>query len=195
MSVPPAKAPDLCKRRGEVKPATPQPSPPLTRRYAPRLPSRLRHRLQHAIEYRLRHGWFARMVREAAHWQPLVFGPPGRVKVGVECDVRGTTMNVMSGQIEIGDYTFVGHNVSLLTGTHDHSKRDRERYDAVPEEGRDIVIGRGVWLASNCTVLGPCRIGDHAVIAAGALVTDDVPPGAIMAGLPARRVGTVEPAS
>jgi acetyltransferase-like isoleucine patch superfamily enzyme len=133
------------------------------------------------------------MVREAANWEPLVFGPPGRVQIGRECDVRGTTMNVMSGLIEVGDFTFVGHNVSLLTGTHDPSKRNRERYDAVPDQGRDIIIGRGVWLASNCTVLGPCRIGDHAVVAAGALVTSDVPAGAIMAGLPARQVGTVPP--
>jgi acetyltransferase-like isoleucine patch superfamily enzyme len=42
-------------------------------------------------------------------------------------------------------------------------------------------------------VLGPCRIGDHAVVAAGALVKDDVPPYAIVAGVPARVVGSVRP--
>ena len=98
-------------------------------------------------------------------------------------------MNVMSGRIVIGSYTFVGHNVSLLTGTHDYTERNLDRYYAVPTEGRDIIIGEGVWLASNCTVLGPCRIGDHAVIAAGALVTSDVPEKTIVAGVPAKQIG------
>jgi acetyltransferase-like isoleucine patch superfamily enzyme len=152
------------------------------------LPGRLRKRLQDALEWRLRTGWFARVTREAVLRHPLVFGPGDRVQIGEQCDLSGATLNTMSGRIVIGSFTFVGHHVSLLTGTHDHRRRNRERYDAVPAEGRDIVIGEGVWLASNCTVLGPCRIGDHAVVAAGALVTDDVPAGAIVAGVPARHI-------
>ena len=95
-------------------------------------------------------------------------------------------MNVMSGRIEIGDFSFAGHSVYLLTGTHDPSKRGRERYEFVPDGGRDIVIGRGVWLASNTTILGPCRIGDNAVVAAGSVVTKVVAANTIVAGAPAR---------
>lgn len=152
-------------------------------------PGRIARRAQLSLEWHLRTGWFARVVREAALRHPLVFGPRDRVSVGRECTIDGVTLNVMSGRITIGDYTFVGHHVSLLTGTHDYSQRNLDRYLAVPTEGRDIVIGEGVWLASNATVLGPCRIGDHAVVAAGAVVTADVPEGVIVAGVPARPVG------
>ena len=151
--------------------------------------SRIAHQAQLSLEWHLRTGWFARVVREAALRHPLVFGPRDRLSVGRECTIDGVTLNVMSGRIIIGDYTFVGHHVSLLTGTHDYSQRNLDRYLAVPTEGRDIVIGEGVWLASNATVLGPCRIGDHAVVAAGAVVTADVPERTIVAGVPARPVG------
>jgi acetyltransferase-like isoleucine patch superfamily enzyme len=135
------------------------------------------------------------MVREAQQWEPLIFGPMDRVQLASSCDVAGSTMNTMSGTITVGPHSFVGHSVSLLTGGHDYSKRNEHRYLEIPREGRDIVIGEGVWLASNCTVLGPCRIGDHSVVAAGALVIGDVPNEVIVAGVPARVVGTVPAAS
>ena len=58
-----------------------------------------------------------------------------------------------------------------------------------PKEGRDIVIGDGVWIASNATVLGPCTIEANAVIAAGSVVAPHtiVPAGCVYAGVPARR--------
>jgi acetyltransferase-like isoleucine patch superfamily enzyme len=46
-------------------------------------------------------------------------------------------------------------------------------------------------VASNATILGPCVIGEHAVVAAGAVVTGDVPARTIYAGVPAKLVGTV----
>ncbi len=146
-------------------------------------------RVQISLEWHLRTGWFARVVREAVLSHPFVFGPPDRLHVGKDCNIAGVTLNTVSGRITIGDHTFLGHQVSLLTGTHDYSQRNQARLFAIPTEGRDIVIGEGVWIASNSTVLGPCRIGDHAVVAAGAVVTTDVPERTIVAGVPAKPVG------
>jgi carbonic anhydrase/acetyltransferase-like protein (isoleucine patch superfamily) len=142
------------------------------------------------IEWRMHYGWFARRVREAALRQMLVFGPPGRVHLDENCDLSGSTLNVMSGTITIGAWTFVGHNVSLLAGSHDVTKRHEDRYRNIPREGYDIVIGDGVWLGSGCIVIGPCQIGDNAVIAAGAVVTHDVPADTIVGGVPARVIGS-----
>ncbi len=65
-----------------------------------------------------------------------------------------------------------------------------EERKAFPSEGRDIVIGKGVWLASGCMVCGPCKIGDHAVIAEGAVILPgtEVPPGTIWGGNPAKKI-------
>jgi hypothetical protein len=57
--------------------------------------------------------------------------------------------------------------VSVLTGNHDINRFGRERQTAIQRSGRDVVVGEGAWLASHVLVLGPCRIGEHAVVAAG----------------------------
>lgn len=54
-----------------------------------------------------------------------------------------------------------------------------------------IVIGRGVWIGANVTVLPGVTIGDDAVVAAAAVVTRDVPAGAVVVGAPARVVRSV----
>ncbi len=121
---------------------------------------------------------------------PTVWGDPERVKVGVNVHLVNTLLNVSSGRIAIGDHTFFGHNVSILTGTHLIDKEGPER-QLYPLEGRNIDIGSSVWVASGATVLGPCTIGDRAVIAAGAVVRGDVEAGAVYAGVPARKVASV----
>lgn len=123
---------------------------------------------------------------------PVVFGDLGRVHVDESVVVNDTLFNSVSGSITVERDAFFGHGVSLLTGTHDVTALGAERQRAIPREGRDIVVGEGAWIASNATVIGPCRIGAHAVVAAGALVTEDVPERAIAAGVPARVVSRVD---
>lgn len=106
--------------------------------------------------------------------------------------VNDTLFNTVSGTIAVERSAFFGHGVSLLTGTHDTNQLGLDRQEAIPREGRDIVIGEGAWISSNATVLGPCRVGAHAVVAAGALVVDDVPAYKIVAGVPARIVASVD---
>jgi acetyltransferase-like isoleucine patch superfamily enzyme len=124
-----------------------------------------------------------------------IWGDPARVKIAKSAHMMNTLFNVISGTITIGEATFAGHNVMIITGAHDYDKLMEERMWDVPREGRDIRIGKGVWIGSNAVILGPCNIGDHAVIAAGAVVINDVPPRCIVGGIPARTLRTLaEPA-
>ena len=143
------------------------------------------------LRERLLHGWFGRLAREAALYHPVIFGPPERVTIGKGANVQNALFNVSSGTIRVERDAFFGHGVSLLTGTHDLEVTGADRKHAIPREGRDIVVGEGAWIASNATILGPCRIGAHAVVAAGALVKDDVPDHTVVAGVPARPVRTI----
>lgn len=99
-----------------------------------------------------------------------------------------TLFNTSSDCNEVGDYTFTGHNVSIITGTHRCELTLRERVREYPITGMDIVIGRGVWIGSNAIILGLAKIGDHAVIGAGAVVPpgSDIRTGTVVAGVPAR---------
>ena len=117
--------------------------------------------------------------------QYLVFGDRSKLQIAKNAIVNNALFNLESGTITIEDYVFFGHNVSILTGTHDYNKFGRERQLAVLSE-RDVVIKEGAWIASNVTILGPCTIGEHSVVAAGALVKENVPPYTVVAGLPAR---------
>jgi acetyltransferase-like isoleucine patch superfamily enzyme len=106
--------------------------------------------------------------------------------------VNNALFNVSGGDITIGEYAFFGHEVAVLTGTHDITKFGRERQTTFPRSGRDVVIEEGVWVASHALVLGPVRIGRHAVVAAGSLVLDDVAPYTVVAGRPAKMIKKIE---
>lgn len=134
------------------------------------------------------------LVAEAvdrARYQPQVYGDERKLHVHPTAVVNDALFNLSSGEITVEEHAFFGHGVAVLTGTHDITTFDRERQVAVPKSGRDVVIGRGAWVSTRALVLGPCRIGEHAVVAAGSLVRGDVPPYTIVGGVPARELGTI----
>jgi acetyltransferase-like isoleucine patch superfamily enzyme len=144
------------------------------------------------VEY-LAKGFLGEVAQAASLIHPTTFGDPNRVNVSPEAVVNDARFNTVSGSITIEPYAFLGHHVSLLTGTHDIGRFGPERQRAIPTEGHDIHIEEGAWVASNATVLGPCRIGAHAVVAAGSVVVNDVSAYAVVAGTPARVVSHVDP--
>lgn len=92
------------------------------------------------------------------------------------------------GGIEIGDGCLIGHNVVLATIDHDlYPENNRVNHYA------PIKLGKSVWVGSNATILSGVTIGDWAVVAAGAVVTRDVPPLTIVGGVPARVIRTIDP--
>jgi acetyltransferase-like isoleucine patch superfamily enzyme len=121
-------------------------------------------------------------------------GDRSRLHIPDTAVVNNALFNMSGGTITLGEYAFFGHDVAVLTGTHDIAKFGRDRQLGFPRSGRDVVIGDGVWLASHVLVLGPVKIGDHAVVAAGSLVREDVEPYTVVAGRPAKVVKKITPA-
>ena len=85
------------------------------------------------------------------------------------------------GGIFIGDGALIGHNVVLAT--LNHAMQPGRRGDMCPAP---IHIGKQVWIGANATVLPGVTIGDGAVVAAGAVVTKDVPANTVVGGVPAK---------
>ncbi len=133
----------------------------------------------------------ARPTEDPALFRPMVYGDPDRLHIHPTAVVNNALFNLSSGEITVGEYAFFGHNVSILTGTHDWTKFGAERQVAVPPAGRDVVIGEGVWVSSNAIVVAPCRIGAHAVVGVGSLVLRDVEAYTVVAGNPARVLRTI----
>ena len=90
------------------------------------------------------------------------------------------------GGIFIGDDVLVGHN--CVIATLNHAEAPERRGDMVP---RPVRIGNRVWIGANATILPGVTVGDGVIIAAGAVVTKDVAPRAVVAGVPARVMKTV----
>jgi acetyltransferase-like isoleucine patch superfamily enzyme len=104
---------------------------------------------------------------------------------------KSTYFNTRSGRIEIGPGTVFGEDVKLLTGKHMHAAEAAAAglpQHAVPEEGRDIVIGANCYIGTGAILIGPLTLGDEAVVGAGSVVTRDVPARAFVGGAPAKLV-------
>jgi len=121
---------------------------------------------------------------------PLIYGDRARLHLAPSAVVNNALFNLASGEITVEDHVVFGHSVALLTGTHDFDQPGEARAQAVLRSGRDILVEQGAWLASNVVVLGNCRIGANAVVAAGSVVTHDIPASTLVAGVPARVIRT-----
>jgi acetyltransferase-like isoleucine patch superfamily enzyme len=136
---------------------------------------------------------FGSLLRDICIGSPSIQGDKRLVSIHRTARVQNALFNVGCGRITVEENAFFGYNVCLLTGRHDVNKFDKERKQAVPREGCDIFIRRGAWVATNAIILGPCEVGEHAVVAAGSVVTKDVPPYHVVAGNPARVIRRIEP--
>lgn len=89
----------------------------------------------------------------------------------------------LGARVRIGNMVRIGHDVSLLTVNHEVGPQD---FRAGVRFFGEIVIEDGCWLASRCTVLPGVTVGAGAIIAAGSVVTRNVPKNTLVAGVPAR---------
>jgi acetyltransferase-like isoleucine patch superfamily enzyme len=160
---------------------------PVIQNLVTRTPQKFRQRITN---------WFwqtiAKRLRKHLMSMPYIHGPRDRFAVGKNVILNNATINTRGGVVRIEDHVMFGHNVSVLTGVHDYRQRAGERI-AIDDAGRDITIERGAWIASNAILIGPCTIGEEAVVAAGSVVTKDVAPRTIVAGNPARVIRYILP--
>lgn len=95
--------------------------------------------------------------------------------------------------IKIGDNVMFGPRVTVATPMHPFVAE--ERAISVYEDGehdweyaKPVTIGNDVWIASSATVCGGVTIGDGSIIAAGSVVTRDIPAGVLAAGVPCKPI-------
>lgn len=111
------------------------------------------------------------LVRDGVrvHW-------PWKLTVGADCWIGVDAWILNLEPVTIGDDCCISQQALLCTGSHQRHSRTFE-FDNAP-----IIIGSKVWVATRATVLRGVTIGDNALVAAGAVVSADVPAGAVVMG-------------
>lgn len=112
---------------------------------------------------------------------PVVINGADHLRVGSNVSINAFVHIWAQSGVSIGDSTLVGSHAAITSLTH---ATDSARY-ADSLVGKPVEIGRNVWIGTHAVVLPGVRIGDGAIIGAGAVVTRDVAAGAVVAGVPA----------
>jgi len=127
--------------------------------------------------------------------QAVVFYPKvsirgrGKLTIGDSCSINSGVIFGLTCDLTLGHHVMVADNVSFRTADHEYSDL------AVPmleqdERSLSIAVGDDVWIGANATILRGVTIGRGAIIAAHAVVVKDVPPFAIVGGVPSRTIGS-----
>jgi maltose O-acetyltransferase len=105
--------------------------------------------------------------------------------IGAGCWINVDCLFDLGAEISIGDEVSMGHGVLVLTSSHEIGP---SRQRASKPSFRPVSIGSGAWLGSRSTILPGVSIGAGAIVAAGSVVHQDVPPNTMVAGVPARAI-------
>ncbi|MCA9936603.1 MAG: acyltransferase [Anaerolineales bacterium] len=148
----------------------------------PYVGSRVRVRLLRAAGFR---GIHPSVVMWAL---PMITGQGdvyGRLTIGPICRFNVGCFLNLGDSITIGQYVGFGQQVMVLTETHAIGTPEYRSGALTP---KPVVIGNGCWIGARATILPGVTIGDGAVVAAGAVVTKDVPPHTVVGGVPAKAI-------
>jgi len=116
-----------------------------------------------------------------------------RVKKGAEISPNSWVGNfselgtnaIIQANVTLGDHVIMGPDVKIYSRNHKYDRLDTP----IQHQGKNYyktTIGNDVWLGANVIITAGCTIGNHAIVAAGAVVTSDIPDYAIVGGVPAK---------
>ena len=108
-----------------------------------------------------------------------------KMKLGNNVFINSNCLAMARGGITIEDGVMLAGNVQLLSNNHD----EYERQIITCEE---ILIKKGAWIGAGATIMAGVTVGKYAIVGAGAIVTKNVPDYAVVVGVPAKVVKTLD---
>lgn len=115
---------------------------------------------------------------------PLVLSNPEKTVLGDDVSINPGLRVRGGGALTIGSHCHFGEDVLILTDNHNYDAPECLPYDK-QRHTKDVVIGESVWICDRVTIVPGVQVGEGAVLAAGAVVTKNVPPLAVVGGSPA----------
>ncbi|MGZ5219060.1 MAG: sugar O-acetyltransferase [Chitinophagaceae bacterium] len=108
------------------------------------------------------------------------------INIGKNVFVNHACTFMDRGGITIGDNVLIGPKVNLITTNHPINPAERRATISNP-----IVIKKGAWIGAGATILPGVTVGENAIVAAGAVVSKDVPGNVIVGGIPAKIIKAI----
>jgi len=115
---------------------------------------------------------------------------PERITIGKKTFIG--LFSYLNGEVTIGERAFIGPHCSLSASNHVFNPETQSFHSS---KQAPIVVEEGAWLAAGCQVTAGVTVGKCTLVCANATVTRDTPDYAIMAGIPAKQVGHIDPVS
>ncbi|HEY9651822.1 MAG TPA: acyltransferase [Coleofasciculaceae cyanobacterium] len=115
----------------------------------------------------------------------------GVIIIGDSCFVNSFSALYGHGNLTIGNNCLIGPQVTIIPVNYGYKDRDKPFREQTPTK-KGITIGDDVWIGAGVTIVDGCTVGNGCVIGAGAVVTKSIEPYSIVAGVPAKKIGTRE---
>lgn len=126
-------------------------------------------------------------LENVAVFTPIYINYGKHLNIGKNVFINFDCTFLTLGGITIEDEVLIGPKVSLITENHPLESQHRKGV-----MGRSILIKRNAWIGANATILPGVTIGENSVVAAGAVVSKDVPDNVVVGGIPAKIIKTIE---
>ncbi len=128
----------------------------------------------------------AKDIKNVAVFTPLYINSGRHIHLGENIFINFDCTFLALGGITIDDGVLIGPKVSLITENHPLEPTQRQGLTAQP-----IYIKKNAWIGANATILPGVTIGENSVVAAGAVVTEDVPDNTVVGGIPAKIIKNI----
>ncbi len=132
---------------------------------------------------------FIKKIGRVRIYEGTTFWYPERIEIGDSVTLNEWVYLNGYGGLIIKNGVRIGERTSIITSDHNFEKKEIPIYQQ-PIIGGSVVIEKNVWLGCHVVILKGVHIGEGAVVAAGAVVTKDVSPFSIVAGVPAKVIKT-----
>lgn len=128
---------------------------------------------------------FVKKMKRCRIMEGVTIWYPEKVVLGNDVSLNEYVYISGYGGIEIGNHTRIGKGATIISSDHGHDNPNRLIKDQMLIADK-VTIGRNVWIGANVTILKGVTIGDNSIIAAGAVVNQNIPDNVIVGGVPAK---------
>ena len=146
-----------------------------------------RHKLFNIVKSNFLRLLSAKIGKHITYYPGIKISPGTNLKLGDHVDLAWGVLITTAGGVEIGDRTLVGYNTMIFSANHVIPPGIDKIFYAGHEK-KKVTIANDVWIGAGCIILPGVSIGEGAIVAAGSIVTKNVEPFSMVAGVPARLI-------